>query len=93
MYTIKKVGVLSVAKFYAACTGFIGLIVGILVAITNKLLPAARLTVPATSYLMSIILFPIFYTLFGFIIGAFEAWLYNLIAKTIGGVQIEFDKK
>ena len=38
-----------------------------------------------------IIVMPIFYGLIGFIFGALGAWLYNLMAKWIGGVKLEFE--
>jgi hypothetical protein len=35
---------------------------------------------------------PIIYAIMGFIMGVIGAWLYNLIAKWVGGVQIELEK-
>jgi hypothetical protein len=39
----------------------------------------------------AIILFPVMYGLMGFLSGAFLAWLYNLAAGTIGGIEMEFE--
>jgi hypothetical protein len=35
------------------------------------------------------ILAPVFYGAMGFVIGALTAWIYNLIAKWLGGIQLE----
>lgn len=34
-----------------------------------------------------LILFPIFYLIFGFIFTAFAAWIYNLVASWVGGIE------
>jgi hypothetical protein len=37
----------------------------------------------------SIIILPLMYGLLGFIFGLFTGWLYNVIAKHLGGLEIE----
>ena len=37
------------------------------------------------------ILFPVIYAVFGFIGGVVGAWLYNLIARWVGGIEFEVD--
>jgi hypothetical protein len=37
----------------------------------------------------SVILFPLFYGCLGFVMTAIMAWLYNLAAGLVGGVQID----
>lgn len=39
-----------------------------------------------------IIVYPILGVIFGFIGGLLTAWIYNLVADRIGGVQLEFDQ-
>jgi hypothetical protein len=36
-----------------------------------------------------LILMPVFYTLFGFLFSLFGAWIYNLVAKRIGGFEFQ----
>jgi hypothetical protein len=37
------------------------------------------------------LLVPFIYGLMGFVMGAFSAWVYNLIARWIGGVKLELE--
>lgn len=37
------------------------------------------------------LLMPVFYGVFGFIFGAISAALYNLIARWVGGIQVEVE--
>jgi hypothetical protein len=36
-------------------------------------------------------LFPIFYAVFGFVFGVIGAFIYNLVAKWIGGIEVEVE--
>ena len=40
----------------------------------------------------AIIFLPLFYGVAGFVAGLITAWLYNLIAGWIGGIEVEFDQ-
>lgn len=94
MSRIKKIGVLSLAKFYTLFMAVMGLILGILVTVLNKFVASAEIPqISATGYLTAIILFPIIYGIMGFVMGLLLAWIYNLVAKLIGGIEIELDKK
>jgi hypothetical protein len=37
------------------------------------------------------LLLPFFYALMGFVFGVISAWLYNLLARWIGGFELEFE--
>ena len=39
------------------------------------------------------ILLPVFYAVIGFVFGALSAFIYNLLAKWIGGFEFEFENK
>ena len=39
------------------------------------------------------ILLPVFYAVMGFVFGALSAFVYNLLAKWIGGLEFEFETK
>ena len=42
-------------------------------------------------FLIGIVMVPIFYGMIGFIIGAVGALIYNLVAKWVGGIEIELE--
>jgi hypothetical protein len=95
MKKIKRVGILSLAKFQAVMMGAVGLVIGLMAYLVQALLlggtpaeaPEAQLA--AAFGPMAIILFPVAYGIMGFIVGAVGAALYNLIAKWLGGIEIE----
>jgi hypothetical protein len=95
MQTIRSVGVLSVAKIMGLLQACLSLVfvpfflaiaaVGSFASPHNNPLGAfgaAGITILA-------ILMPVFYGVFGFAAGAMGALLYNLLAKWIGGIQID----
>ncbi|TKJ17183.1 hypothetical protein CEE44_01455 [Candidatus Woesearchaeota archaeon B3_Woes] len=91
MKTIKKLGVLSVAKIQGVIMAFIGLLYGIVYTIFGNLsdvLAEAGAVGVGLGY-AGIIILPFFYGIFGFIGGAFVAFLYNNVADRVGGIQIE----
>ncbi|HEY1463119.1 MAG TPA: hypothetical protein VGF44_06860 [Terriglobales bacterium] len=100
MQTIKSVGVFSVAKIMGCVYACIALIfvpffllaalmgaLGAMAGAGNNSNPLAALGVIGIVLLALFI--PIFYGLLGFIAGAVGALLYNLMAKWVGGIQIE----
>jgi len=89
---IKRIGVLSFSKMYALTMGIFGFIFGILIALLS--LAESISEDPLLSMgIVAIVVLPLLYGLIGFVGGAFSAWLYNILAKWIGGVEIEFDAK
>ena len=86
MTTIKRFGVMSTAKFSAVFSGIIGIIEGVIFS----LLPITGGTFGAG--LVFIVLFPVILAFLGFVIGAISAFLYNEIAKRIGGIKVEIGK-
>ena len=93
--TIKRLGVWSVARVSAAVYGFFGLIAGAIFTAASLFgslfagmdgsdaLPGLIFGIGA------IVAFPIFYGLMGMIGGALTAFIYNLVAGAVGGVEIE----
>lgn len=39
------------------------------------------------------VLLPVVYAAMGFVFGALSAWIYNLLVKWIGGLELEFEAK
>ncbi len=100
---IKKLGVLSVAKMYAAMAFVISLLIAIpygLFIIVFSLIGAAGargyagLMVGGGGIVMGIVVMialPVMYTIMAFIGGALGALIYNLFAGFVGGIEIEVE--
>ena len=91
MKVIKAFDVLSCAKMMGAVYGVIGLLVipFVLVAGFVGLASGQRSGLAGGIAIMVVgILAPFFYGGLGFIFGALGAWVYNLMAKWLGGIQV-----
>ena len=94
---VKSVGVISVAKMYAAISGSMGLLFGIGIALAS-MVGAGLADGDEMSFLGPIfgvgaaIAFPIFYACLGFVAGASGAALYNLFAAMVGGVRLDLEQ-
>ncbi|HEY8551810.1 MAG TPA: hypothetical protein VIL35_17765 [Vicinamibacterales bacterium] len=96
---ITRVGAVSVAKISGLLYALGGLIIGAMFALISIAGGAASMAADepdamAGGWLFgmgigAIIVFPVFYGLIGAIGGLIGAWLYNLVAGVIGGVEIE----
>lgn len=91
---LRRLGVLSLAKVYAVLFAIFGLIMGIVVAITAVI--AGSVVgfgwFGAGLGVLAIIVLPIMFALIGFIMGAVSAFLYNVVAGWVGGVEITFEQ-
>ncbi len=98
MAKLKKLGIMSVAKFQAVLMAIMGFIYGIFLTIFLSTLGGALSAFPGVAStftnlgILSIILFPILFAILGFIGGAISAFLYNLIAGFVGGIEMEFEE-
>lgn len=95
---LKKLGVLSLAKMEGGIMAVIGLIIGIIFTIVGTIMGGDIFGRPAISAIFDaglgfllIIIVPILYAVAGFILGAIGAFLYNIIAERIGGVEMDFE--
>lgn len=97
---IRSVGVMSLAKVLGVLYGGLGLVFGILFALFSVLGGGAMMASGQQDagigggMMMGMglgfaIFAPICYGLMGFVGGALTAWLYNLAAGWVGGVEIE----
>ena len=88
---LKKISVWPFAKFYAVFMAVLGFIIGLLFALINL---AAPIESPYQVFgFATIVVFPIIYGLMGFAMGLVTSWLYNLVAKFVGGIELDFDNK
>lgn len=103
---LRRVGVLSVGKVMGALYALLGLIIGAIYALFAILIGLIGASTASNSGdaliggaggvvfgVLSIILFPIFYGILGFIGGIISAFLYNIIARAVGGVELEMDQR
>lgn len=94
--TIKRVGVMSVAKISGVLYATFGLLFGAifsLISILGSAFGAAAGQEDAWLGLMfgvgAIVILPIMYGVLGFVFTAIAAALFNFAARTVGGVELE----
>jgi hypothetical protein len=101
--TIRRFGVISVAKMYALLMFIFGLIFGVIYglilivfgAAITALTPGSDATAGGVSTVVMgiamMIGMPFFYGVLGFIMGAIGALIYNGVAGIIGGIKFELE--
>jgi hypothetical protein len=103
--TINRVGPLSVGKIAALLYGVIGLFIGALIAVFALFGSLAAGTAgqgtdiegPAAVFgafvgvagIAAIIVAPLLYAFMGFIGAVISALIYNLVARAVGGIQVD----
>jgi hypothetical protein len=89
---IKRLGPVSLAKIVATLYVVLGLIFG---AIFSLMALGGGFADPSMSPFFrlfgvgAVFFFPIFYGCLGFIVSLVVAWLYNILAGLVGGIEIE----
>jgi len=96
MHTIKSVGVLSVAKVMGAIDAVLGhlfLPFFLLISLVASMAPHPNRPSPFAPFvgIAFAIFAPVFYGAMGFIFGAIGAFLYNLLAKWMGGIEMRLE--
>jgi hypothetical protein len=92
---VKRIGVWSAARIYAAITTAFGLLAGIMFALIA--LAGAGLSQDAEAWLGpvfgvgAIVFFPMLYGIMGLVMGALGAAIYNLFAGVVGGLSIDVE--
>ena len=97
---LRRIGPFSCAKVSAILYALLGLIAGFFIsagalfmsAIASRMSHSPEGGLFAALFGVGAIIFmPIFYGILGFIMGLITAWLYNLVAGWVGGVEVEFE--
>jgi hypothetical protein len=91
MKTISKIGVLSLARIQAIVMGVLYLILGILSTALASLSPESVAGLGVPTGVSGIVRLTIGGIITGFLAGAVIAYLYNVVAPKVGGVQIELE--
>ena len=91
---INRIGPLSCAKIVGTLYIFVGLVAGGILSLLAMAGAFASTTSDASYFgaflgVGSIIFFPLFYGCLGFVSALIGAWLYNLLAGVVGGIQLE----
>ena len=99
---IRRISPLSAGKIAGALYAIIGLVIGAVFAIIGMLGAAAGAgaseagmgALPGMIFgVGAIVILPVFYGVLGFVMTAFTAWLYNLMAGLVGGLEIEVEQR
>ena len=91
---LRRIGVLSFAKLYGAMCVFLGLIFGLIygtVTIISGMVASQQPALGIVGGLLMMVLIPVLYGIFGFASGAISAYLYNLVAGRVGGLEMELE--
>lgn len=95
---IRRIGVLSAAKISAALYAAIGLIAGVFISLASLVGAAAALggdsaggALGALFGVGAIVLLPLFYGAMGFIAGVISAFIYNVVAGVVGGIELDVE--
>ena len=97
MHSIQSIGVVSCAKVLGVVYAALGLLlvpfflVAMLVGAFAGKSPADHLAdaIAIIVGLVLMVLVPVLYGAMGFAMGALGAWIYNIAAKKLGGIEIE----
>lgn len=96
---LKRVGVLSSARISGATGAGLGLIIGVIYGLIVMVAGVAILSQSKSAGagftilggLFAIVLIPIFYGILAFIAGALYAFIYNVAAGFVGGLELELE--
>ncbi len=94
MHVLKSVGVMSVAKIFGFLYGCLGLIFipfFLIFAMVGTFAGQKNLPFAGVVGVVLAIAMPILYGVMGFVTGAIGAALYNLLAKWLGGFELELE--
>lgn len=99
---VKRIGVLSLAKVQSVVLAAMGLVIGLIYGLFFIIFGAMMMSTGTKGSgaaaagglvggLAMIVFIPIFYAVIGFVFGALSAFIYNLAAGVIGGLELELE--
>ena len=91
---LKRIGPLQLGKMAACLYGAMGLLlvpIFLLMSAASANLPANQRGVFAMVGVGFAFATPVFYAIMGFVVGVIGAAIYNLVAKWIGGIEVEVE--
>lgn len=94
MVRLRSVGVLSSAKIFAVVQGVIGILIGfffLVFGIVGAAVFPSQQKLGIIGVIIIAVLAPVLYGALGFVMGAIWAFVYNLAAQSIGGLELELD--
>ena len=102
-YEVKRIDIWSVVKIAFILCGIFGLLAGILYAIMLTMVGgllsqiggefgAMRSLTGAISFIMVIFL-ALFYAVAGAVAGAIFGWIYNILARGMGGIKLHLEQE
>ena len=92
--TLRRIEPVSLAKVYAIITGALALLFALPMGCLFSIAGSASDELGGLGAglgLFMIVLYPLFGVVFGFIAGWLYAFIYNLVADRVGGVEVELD--
>ena len=98
--TIKRVGVLSLAKIFAIVMLVLGLIIGVIYGLFFMLLGGALFSqaggrdaaaLGVVGGLAAMVMIPLFYGGLGFVMGAIYAAVFNAASGVLGGLELQVE--
>lgn len=103
---VRRVGILSLGKVLGAVYALLGLVIGAIYALFALLFAVIGIAGAQQSSdafaggalgvvfgIGSIIFFPIIYGIFGFLGGLLTGFVYNLVTRFVGGLEIDVEQK
>ena len=98
MHRVKSFDVMSVAKISGLCYGVMGLIfipffllISAVGSVASRQAGGPGAAFGAMFGFGVAVMMPVIYAIMGFIMGALGAFIYNLISKWIGGIEVELE--
>jgi len=100
-YVVERVDAISYGKITAIGGAIIGFLVGLVTSLVISIfgLATSHMDIPNLPVAMpglitflglaAVVIYPIIYGVFGFILGAISALIYNAAARWVGGIEVD----
>ena len=85
---LNRIGPLSAAKVVAVLYAIFGLVMGAFLSVAALVRPDPGGVAPLWG-VAAVVFFPVLYGVGGFLVTLLTAWLYNVVAGVVGGVELD----